>query len=286
MDPLTELATHDVLSDEEKKKQLIDTITAADQKAFQLWISQKGPSPRLDMPKDAMRHVLIPRRILELAEDPTQVDLVATLSRPAELIALVVEHRNRPMSNPAHLKQYFEDLKRYKKQQEDQEHARGIRIRLFSRNRPQRPSDVDSEHVRYGALLEKGILTVQDYVTNSFIFKISTNPEVLITNYDDREELRGKGVAPSFYQRVAEAGRDLGFRYLMGLNDASENGNIGFFVNKLGRSTIYDIQPQFRSLFGANQSEIEGTQRPGEKVRTIQFLYPEDKNKYLIQKST
>ena len=85
MDPQTDLVngglaqqpdlstTHTV--DIEKNRQ-IEEIIRADRQAFEEWIAQPDHEMNLDMPPSALRWLLIPRRILELAADPKQVNVV------------------------------------------------------------------------------------------------------------------------------------------------------------------------------------------------------------------
>lgn len=280
MDSTTELGTNpNIPFDEEKRKRQIDQIVEKDHRAFQEWADQTGQNPRLDIPPEALRYLVVPRRVLELAQDPSQVRLVTIVAQEDEARVLIVEDRNKPVSDPESLHQHLDTLKKFHDAERARQHSEGRRVYVAPKKRPVRPSNVDQEHVRYRDLIEAGTLTVNDYVTNHVGLRRETNPQTLyVSHYDDRTEIRGKGVATDFYKRLPEAAKKIGFRFLVGWN---EERNVGFFVDKLGRTLINDIRPEDRSLFGATDIEIRGEQEPGEFIRTVQFLYPEDKGQYL-----
>lgn len=96
-----------------------------------------------------------------------------------------------------------------------------------------------------------------------------------VAKYGDCKPWRGLGIATSFYQRLREAARAMGFWIITGNNDA---GNIGFFRDKLGRIPFSLINPEFGGLFFPSiEDAIQPAMSP---LTTIDFLYPEDKAKY------
>lgn len=96
-----------------------------------------------------------------------------------------------------------------------------------------------------------------------------------VAKYGDSKPWRGLGIATSFYQRLREAARAMGFWIITGNNDAC---NIGFFRDKLGRTPFSLINPEFGGLFFPSiEDAIQPAMSP---LTTIDFLYPEDKQKY------
>lgn len=96
-----------------------------------------------------------------------------------------------------------------------------------------------------------------------------------VAKYSDTPRFQKLHVATSFYQRLREVARAMGFWIITGNNDA---GNIGFFRDKLGRTPFSLINPEFGELFfPCMQDAIQPAISP---LTTIDFLYPEDKQKY------
>lgn len=263
------------------KSELIEAVTNADESAYQSWVNDQNQPKRLDtMPVSALRHLAIPRKLLEMVDDPKKVGIIVNGQQNGALDLLVTEHRTKPVTNKESLERYLQNSRKFDEEERAKQKAQGKRIYIRPPGGPTKPPDVDEYHVKYANLIESGSLQTTDFVTHHLNLRTSDDPEVLyVSHYDDREELRGKGIAGSFHERLPQVARDLGARYIVGWN---EEGNVGYFTNKLGRSRINEIKPEERVRFGATQSEIQGTTRPGDKIRTIQFLYPEEKSKYLI----
>ncbi len=57
------------------KAELIKTITRKDQAAFLEWIKNPQNKLKLNMPKEALRYLAIPPELLEIVEDPENIDV-------------------------------------------------------------------------------------------------------------------------------------------------------------------------------------------------------------------
>ncbi len=137
---------------------------------------------------------------------------------------------------------------------------------------PQLPADVDAYHAKLFKMIDQGQIGLNDYVINRVVLRNDRHPELLyVGDYADREELRGKGLASSFYSQLHENAGQMGFRFITGLNNAD---NISFFRDKLQRSTLGDIKPERRGQFQDKPSEFDL------KLYTIDFLNPNDKQIY------
>lgn len=255
-------------------KMVIPKIIEADKRVFDEWAADPQSRGRLDMPEPVLRYVLIPPRIFELADDPNNIRLVVIVSKAAEIDGLVIEHKKPPVSNRDSLKKYLEDKEKFLKA----ERARMGNPRIFfppEIGGPVLPSDVDRYHETYLKLVEAGEFGLDDYYINRANLRISKiNPEVIyVGDYRIRDELRKQGIGSSFYTRLRECAKQLGFRFLTGNN--WENNNITYFRDKLGRSTLDQIKLERRGDFSTASSGLDKF--------TIDFLYPEDKNTYLQQ---
>lgn len=123
-------------------------------------------------------------------------------------------------------------------------------------------------------IVEQGKLKLSDFVTNRVLLTQMTHEELHVSDYDDQESLRGKGVANSFYKRLRELAQHMGFRFLTGLNTPR---NVGYFVEKLGRVRLRDVKPDLRASLKSNYSTNDLD------FFTVDFLNPHDKEQFLSQ---
>lgn len=230
----------------------IAEILAADRAAFDEWVSDPERRSRLDMPNEALRALIIPRRILELAEDPSKVNLVVLGQDKQSVEALVVERRSEPVSNIDSLYTYWEQ----------QRTGQG-----------ELPPDADDYKARQIRLALGGILGPNDYVMNESSFVLPGNAQLRIDEYGDRAALRGQGVGKSFFGNLKRGAIAMGLRYTTALNNQQ---NIDFFRDTLGRYTLDQIRPEFWELF---TSEPEGLDP---SLFTVDIFYEEDKRRLLI----
>lgn len=230
----------------------IAKILMADRAAFGEWVSDPGRRSQLDMPREALRALIIPPRILELAENPAGVDLVVLSQDTQSVEALVVEHRSEPVSNIESLYNYWEQ-------------------RLTGQG--EIPPDVDdymASHIRF---LLDGTLGLNDYVTTELYLVLAGNAQLRTGDYLDRVALRGQGIGTSFFGNLREGAIAMGMRYMIGQNNKQ---NISFFRDTLGRYTLNQIRPEFWEEF---TEEPEGTEPT---LFTVDIFYEEDRQRLLV----
>lgn len=250
-----------------EKEELIQQIRESDRLIFETWAAQPGNNLRLDIPPDALR-ILIPQRVFELSEDPSAVAILPYLEDTALLRAVVYERRKYPISNAESLNAYVNEFNALNEGKSKDDRS------VF----PRSPEDVDEYHILFKNLISQGKLTVNDYITNfitldtKFYGEDDVPLDVLeVGEYEDRGKLRGKGIATSFYTQLRNTAKQLGYRAIMGQNNAR---NVTYFTEKLGRMTLDHLPEQNRKLLHSDSSSI-----PASRV-TIDFLYPEDKEQF------
>jgi GNAT superfamily N-acetyltransferase len=262
MEELTPNLNSEVINKLEKEI-VIDQIQEADTLAFKDWIADYDRSKRLRIPQPALRH-FIPRKVLELADDPTQVNIVNLEDNKSYghiLKAIIYEHKDAPVTNLKSFEDYTAYLLKAK-------HERP-KFRI--------PDDIDEFHLTNHSLLTSGIIGINDFVTNEFVLLDMDDEDVpteilTVSEYSDREELRGKGIGKAFYSQLREIAKSIGYRYITGSNNDT---NISFFLNTLGRYTLPQIKSEHQRKF---------THDPDDEVNrnfTVDILYPEDKELYL-----
>lgn len=258
----------------EDKKDVVTGIIENDKRAFNEWAADPNNQGKLSLPEPALRYMVISSRILELADDPTQVGLDIAESSASRAWTLVVEHRTSPVTNQEAGKRYLSKKEELRKKRIRQ--GRQLVLNTPEEDKIVLPSDVDPYHVdKYQKLFESGVFSPNDYfLYNTNLMVPDNNPKALyIGDYRIRDRLQRQGIGTSFYERLRECARQLGFRFLTGQN--WENNNITYFRDKLGRVTLDQIKPEKRGEF----LEIDIERLLG--LATVDFLYPEDKDIYL-----
>lgn len=241
----------------------IESITHNDRQAFREWIAANPDQPRLDLNPKAARY-FIPKPLFELV-DPGNIQVRIAHANKNELELFVVEEMSTTISNPDSLSQYAKDLERFERSD-------------HKIPKPQPPSDIDPMHALYIKDLQASGITSRDKILLAVSFEQFKNDELFVRNYDDRKELRGKGVATSAYERMSEIGLALHERYITGRNRNTPDNpkRIDFFLEKLGRK-------RFSNLDGALKAELYERHllRDDQLAEqfTISFLHPEEKAK-------
>lgn len=261
--------------DEGQKQALISNIQEVDRRSFYKWIEGPQNQRRLDLPKSALRHLLISQRVLELAEDPAQVGIVVGGQTANTVDTYVIEHRPFPISDSGNLERYIQERNKYREDYKSKARARGV-SGLFivpEEGGPILPTDIDSYHVQYYRLVKAGLIGLNDYIINRISLGNNRHPELLfVGDYSDRDELRGKGIASSFYANLRQVVIEMGFSCLAGFNNPR---NVDFFKSKLGRSTLGEVKPELRIFFMDNPSKTDLVNM------TIDFLDANLKTKFL-----
>ena|SRR3989338_3742864 len=251
-------------ADEANKAQEIDTIVKADREAFEAWISDPRNSMHLDMPVSALRYLLIPQRVLELSDRPSEVDILLLEQTAQKIEAFVLEHKAEPITDMKLLEAFLEEEKKRETDAREQAGNDGQPF-VFVPSEP--PDGIDLYHLAHPELVENGRLQLSDHVTNHISISTADNRRMIVGKYLDRKSLHKQGVGKSFYSRLHNSARELGFRFIQGGNNVK---NLWFFTTVLGRATLDQIRPERRALFNPTPPEDR------EIVDTIDFLYPED----------
>ncbi|MFA9288263.1 MAG: hypothetical protein ACEQSA_00080 [Weeksellaceae bacterium] len=254
---------------EQARARKVTEIIHADKSAYEKWIQETPEDQRTlqNIPADVLRFIAIPARILELAEDPAQVRVIVKNQKEGEVWAYVVEHKSQPVTDPAQLQErvdFWNDL-------EVQEATAKAQNRYFSKigRMPKPPEGMDQYHINHINMVADGILDANDFVTNElWLTTEAARKSVLhVKNYFDRPQNRRKGVARSFYNRLREVAKNLGFRFITG--EHKEN-NTPFFVDKLGRQRLSRIKN--KQFFVDSPQDLDN-----QNYFTVDFLYPQDK---------
>lgn len=252
-----------------ERDEQVNRIIQEDKKEFEKWLATKTPATRLDMPHGALRYILIPRRILELAEQPSAVD-VLVLEQDRDLLrAFIFERKDKPITDKKALYEYLVYVAGYEVKEKAKAEASD---KIYLSIKPKPPQNVDIYHARFSELVNSGSLQLNDYVTNEIGLNIYKDDQLNVADYSDRETLRGKGIATSFYKRLHEVAKELGFRFITGYN---RDVNLSFFLEKLGRSTLSKVKPEFKTTFLPAESDRN------QNLLTIDFLREGDKELFL-----
>lgn len=204
----------------------IDGVLQRNLSDFKGWVSKSGASQTLDIP-DSYGGVFIPRRILELSEDPSKVRVVMTEKGPGDIGFVIVERRQQALTDPDKFREWYSEWKK-------------SNIRVIPSNQDEAPEGVDYKHIEQSSLIESGVLDFNDFVYCQYFADRESDPFTHVAksrSYRDREELQGKGIGTSFYDRLNEVLNLLQFRYLSG---AIISQHRDFFTK---RRTKYDNLP-------------------------------------------
>lgn len=188
-------------SQELLKTQQIDAIVANNWSKFDKWVSETGAHQTFDLPQD-VADVLIPKKILELSDDPTSVGVLLKGTSKDHLGIILYERTSNPLSDPKKIEEWQNNRK----------------SNLLPNSVEDSPEGVDYMHLRFNYELGSGRLTLNDRVYIQYFADIPENfPYVAETrNYTDRKEFNGQGIGTSFYNNWEAVLKRLGFRYLVG----------------------------------------------------------------------
>lgn len=163
---------------------------------------------------DETARVFIPRRLLELSENPGNVRTVvlqedfndpALANNSDSLYFTVYETLDRSLSDPRKLAEYM------KRRSED-------KVSILPMSQEEVPDGIDYKQVADWKQIQAGKIGLNDrhwFVYCADVYK--GFPCVLYERgYWDRKEAQRKGVGTSFYQRLEPIVRHLGFNYLVG----------------------------------------------------------------------
>ena len=251
------------------KTRQIDGILETNQKRLAEWIA-KNPGSKIGQIPPELYPAFLPRRVYELASNPEKIRL---LQLPAEkrvrFLAYEKDYSGEQLTDPAAWQEW-------QKAKEDAKLNSTSKITVM----PTPPKTVNHFHATYDRQIRAGQLKLTDRVLMENHFgQESTDPEVLHVAFFDSE--RRQGIGKEFYQNtLPNIARQFGVRFIVGTNTDT---NLSFFTDAktgLGRNSINQIKSEYRKQFFPNFSVTD----PGKDYSqyTIQFLYPEDRGKYLI----
>lgn len=245
-----------------EKQQWIQDLIAKDRAAFDEWTANPKNAPRLDMPHNAMRYFLIPSKLLEIVADPSKVDVKILTNFPERISSVVYVQKDEPVTNLESLNRYVQAMNEFKK-------------RGDSKNMPfpKIPPDVDYLHAHFARMGHGNKFDFKEFIINEMNLSSFSRDILHVDSYDNRNEFNNRGIATSFYNRLHESAKKMHYRYITGFNNPD---NVTFFTNKLGRVPLDQIPRMKRSHFSPSSIEEDNPQH-----FTIDFLYPEDKAKYV-----
>lgn len=171
---------------------------------FENWRTQNNTKQTLQIP-EGIDHVLIPLKLLELADNPEDVHIKQRVDNKS-ISFLIFERLPRQISNPEKFNEWVISQQGKPRVTED------------PYNNTDAPEEIDYMHIKYADDVVSGTLTLNDKVL--LWYGISTTqgyPHIAETvNLFDRLELRGKGIGSSFYSRLEDVLRSLEFEFLAG----------------------------------------------------------------------
>lgn len=215
----------------------------------------------LPLNKDALS-VLVPERVKELVKNPDNLVVEQLRNEKAE-VAMLVYEKDYPntLTDP---NAYAEWMKAIKIATDRQE---GKSMKIM----PKAPHGVNRLHEKFRYLLEQGRLSLKDRVLMASVFRVYPyNKQALFIGDFDGEA--HQGIGQDFYKNtLPKFAKSLGMRFIVGEN---RMGNYTFFTNTLERCTVHDLKPEYKNLFPEKENDFF----------TIQFLYSEDKKKYVKSK--
>lgn len=277
------------------QRQLV--IQAIDQKnsiAFSRWKRNMFRRRSLDKtPLDAIAYVLIPPALLEQVDDPTKVRVIIHTKDQEHFRLVVAEQTAQQQVDIQRLIAFDE-----KYLQCAEETIRMVREKKHYSLLPQPPvfpTDIDPMYqddlarwmVENGKILpNEKILTQWDLrmdLPRSKKARRLGGKELLISDYQDRPELRKKGIATQAYERLNKLAFALGIHFITGDNDTLGRKNSDFFVKKLGRVRVGELKEQFQHVFFHQRNKEE--QDKLQEHSTVGFLYQKDKRRMLRRSS-
>lgn len=252
----------------ESSKETIDRIIQQDKVAFDAWLQDPEHLRRLDMPKEALRHLLIPRRVLELAGNPEAVDVIVLGQDYRKVTAYTVERKLLPVTDKKRLEEYWKEVEILRS-----EHMKKLESGEIDVFADWVPEDIDKYHAENEELIGNGTLTLYDAVLLDVSLSIDEDKtDQLTVGYFDRQHLRNTGGATSFYKQLHSSALEMGMRFILGGNNKS---NVRYFINKLGRVSLSMIRPGLREVFHSKPDITD------QYVYTIDFLHPEDRDEFV-----
>jgi len=208
---------------------------------------------------------LIPDAVRKAASNPDQLEVRQLPGEPGVVYLMILE-RNFTVA--------LTDPDAYAQWKADKKKVMSLpRERDKFRQTPAAPSAVNRLHAKFEDLIDTGVMQFSDRILMVSKFVLSKdNPQALhVYDFDGESH---KGIGQDFYKNTLPAfAKKIGLRFIVGANNAV---NSSFFTETLGRYSVQELKPEYhRTLFSG---------RLGDYRFSIQFLYPEDVEKYIDPK--
>ncbi|MCF7834130.1 MAG: hypothetical protein K9L98_02115 [Candidatus Pacebacteria bacterium] len=203
----------------------------------------------------------VPERVRSVAVNPKNIELYQLSDEQGEISVLVLE-KDYPTK--------LTDKEEYSKWKHNIELAKQVQERVRFKILPNAPTSVNKLHAKFSSLIDSGYLSLSTRVLMfTKVLLYPSNPEALFVKDFDGETQQGIG--QDFYKnQLPVLAKNLGLRFVVGQNNG---GNFTFFKDTLGRYTQEDLKPEFRVVLFPDHIN--------DRFFTIQFLYPEDIEKYV-----
>lgn len=253
-------------SQEVESNKVIEDILEEDKANFEKWRLISENYRKLNLPNEALRHVLITRKVLEKAVNPKKVRLIIDRANRKQVRAYVVETRDDYVTTPEAFNNYLK-LRA--------EHIKKIRAGVLRfTDLPQTPKDVDELHADELLQIQEGKIDLRDFIFQAICFRANNPETIFVSSYGDNVAIRHQKVGTEFYEHFAACLKKIGFRFILGENNPS---NITFYLNVLGRVRLLDVKNELMGILGYTYRTPKSNE-----MYTVQFLYPEDKELYAL----
>lgn len=201
------------LPEVEARIKQIEAILEGNWTRFDQWRMESGAHQTLAVPPE-VTDVFIPRRLLELSQDPNSLRTISFANAPEYLRFMIVERFEHPVSDPSIYARWQEE--------HPERHSRKLDIVKLANTSPE---GIDYKHILYNYLIEDGRMSLHDRFLLEYKADLETRMinkppyPVLVesSSFLDRPEQHKQGIGTSFYQRLEAVLKRLGFKYLSGV---------------------------------------------------------------------
>src|SRR5258708_6140359 len=251
------------------KEQLVGEIMKKNWSAFLEWRDSSNTKHNLNIPQ-TVADVLIPKKILEISQDPNQVHARIMEGWPfskasSKLFFLIRERLSFPLTDPEQFEKWRTDPEYFDAMSKFAQKANiGSSSYLFT-GKDLLPNGVDYMYAKYYfAFGKKGTSRLDDFSFNDKVYLHyrgyvpKENPNVVVAeNFYDRPELHGKGIGTSFFDQLDRVYKALEFKYIVG---QVESPNKPFFEKRMQRNLhlpqkVKDEIPSHQQLFDYSDEE-------------------------------
>ena len=199
--------------------------TMVDLESIENW--QPSSNDKQLIPPDILPY-LLPHRLVQLRKNPNAIAISVIENTKTNTQFFVVEQSNVPVSDIHAFHRYRHDMNEYYKKD----------LRSGMHSLPEKPTYVDVFHADYMEEVEAGFLPLTSRGLLAVHLSQVAPDHLYVGGYNDRSELRRKGIATEFYARLNRVAERLGYKYISG-----SNNDPSFFIHKLGRDPLSKLEP-------------------------------------------